>query len=87
MFRIAAVGGIVLVTLPCFIFPPSRLNMVLLGVYDGFAGLVMFMILAFANPFASPGAVAPAASVLPASRSEGWPSRPSRRSTASRTAR
>jgi len=61
LFWFAALAGIVLVTLPYFIFSPTRLNLALLSVYGGFSGLVMFIIFAFSNPFAAPGALEPAA--------------------------
>ncbi len=61
LFWFAAVSGIVLVTLPYFIFAPTRMHLVLLSVYGGFSGIVMFIIYAFSDPFAPPGALAPVA--------------------------
>ncbi len=61
LFWTAAMAGIVLVTIPYFIFSPSRLNLTLLSVYGGFSGFVMFVIYAFSDPFNPPGALPPAA--------------------------
>ena len=60
LFWAAALAGIILVTVPYFIFSPNRLNLALLSVYGGFTGFVMFVIFAFSDPFNSPGALAPA---------------------------
>ncbi|MDN2564915.1 DUF4239 domain-containing protein [Aquibium sp. A9E412] len=61
MFWFAAVAGVVLITLPYFIFPPSPLNLMLLSVYGAFTGIVMLFIYAFSDPFSPPGNLAPAA--------------------------
>lgn len=61
LFWFAAIGGILLVTMPYFIFAPTVLNLALLSVYGGFTGLVLYIIYAFANPFADPGALPPIA--------------------------
>ncbi len=61
MFWCAAVLGVVLVTIPYFIFAPTPLNVALLGVYGAFTGVVMLFIYAFSNPYSPPGDVRPAA--------------------------
>lgn len=61
LFWAAALVGVILVTIPYFIFSPSRLNLVLLSVYAGFSGFVMFVIFAFSDPFSEPGALPPTA--------------------------
>ncbi|MEM7743046.1 MAG: hypothetical protein AAF409_04975 [Pseudomonadota bacterium] len=61
LFWTAALAGIVLVTLPYFTFRPSALNLLLLAVYGGFTGLVLFIIYALSDPFGGPGALPPAA--------------------------
>lgn len=61
LFWLAAIVGLVLVTVPYFVFPPLRLHIALLAVYGGFSGLVMFIIFAFADPFKAPGALEPVA--------------------------
>lgn len=60
LFWVAAIAGIVLVTVPYFIFSPSRMHLALLSVYGGYSGLVMFIIYAFSDPFGAPGALPPA---------------------------
>lgn len=61
LFWIAAIFGIVLVTVPYFIFSPTRLHLALLSIYGGFTGFVMFVIFAFSDPFSEPGALQPVA--------------------------
>ncbi|MCU9849904.1 DUF4239 domain-containing protein [Defluviimonas sp. WL0024] len=61
LFWFAALSGVVLVTLPYFIFSPTRLHLMLLSVYGGFSGIVMFIIYAISDPFSAPGALAPVA--------------------------
>ncbi|MHC9234438.1 bestrophin-like domain [Pseudooceanicola sp. 502str34] len=60
LFWFAALAGVVLVTIPYFIFAPTRLHLVLLSIYGGFTGLVMYVIFAFSDPFGGPGAMDPA---------------------------
>ena len=59
LFWVAAFAGIILVAIPYFVFAPTVLNMVLLGVYGAFNGIVMLIIFAFADPYAPPGALDP----------------------------
>lgn len=61
LFWAAALVGIVLVTIPYFIFRPTKLHIALLSVYGGFTGLVMYTIFAFSDPFDDPGALQPMA--------------------------
>jgi len=61
LFWVAAFAGLILVTVPYFVFSPTPLHIALLAVYGGFSGLVMFIIFAFADPFSSPGALEPLA--------------------------
>ncbi|MEM6620671.1 MAG: hypothetical protein AAF674_00455 [Pseudomonadota bacterium] len=61
LFWLAAVVGLVFVTIPYFVFPPNWRNLVLLSVYGGFSGLIMFIIFAMADPFAKPAQVQPTA--------------------------
>jgi hypothetical protein len=59
LFWVAALGGVLLVIGPYFVFEPTRLHLALLGVYSGFTGLVIFIIFAFSDPYAPPGALDP----------------------------
>ncbi|MGI3184110.1 hypothetical protein [Nioella aestuarii] len=61
LFWAASLIGIVLVTIPYFIFKPTKLHIALLSVYGGFTGLVMYTIFAFSDPFDDPGALRPVA--------------------------
>ncbi len=61
LFWIAALAGIALIALPNLVFAPTRLHLVLLCVYGGFSGLVMFIIYALSDPFAAPATLQPAA--------------------------
>ncbi len=61
MFWVAAFAGVLLVVLPYFRFAPTALNMVLLASFAAYAGLVLSFIYAFADPFAAPGRLEPAA--------------------------
>ena len=59
LFWAAALGGIVVVSVGFFVYPPSRVNLALLGIYGAYTGLVMFVIAAVANPFGTPARVEP----------------------------
>ncbi|MCQ0971754.1 hypothetical protein MLD63_15120 [Paracoccus sp. TK19116] len=61
VFWLVALSGVVFVTVPYFVFPPTRLNMSLLIAYSAYTGLIMFTIYAFSNPFANPGRLDPGA--------------------------
>lgn len=61
LFWVAALSGLVLVTVPYFVFSPTRLHLMLLSVYGAFSGLVMYVIYAFSDPFEQPGALSPVA--------------------------
>ena len=61
MFWFAAIAGVVLVTIPYFIFPPTKLNLALLAVFGAYTGIVMLFIHAFSDPFSEPGMLQPAA--------------------------
>ncbi|MEM1131011.1 MAG: hypothetical protein AAGH83_10875 [Pseudomonadota bacterium] len=61
MFWTAAIAGIVLVSFAYFSFHPTRLSLILLSVFAGYTGLIMFLIYSFSNPFIAPGALQPEA--------------------------
>lgn len=60
-FWFAAFFGVVLVALPYFRFAPSGINLMLLGLFAGYTGVVLSFIYAFADPYSPPGALTPAA--------------------------
>ena len=54
VFWLPALAGLVLVTLPLCVFPPTRPTRLLLASLGAYAGLVLFFVQAFASPFAYP---------------------------------
>jgi phage shock protein PspC (stress-responsive transcriptional regulator) len=60
-FWFAAASGVVFTALAYYPFQPDRGNMLLLGVYGAFTGIVMYLIYAFSDPYARPGALDPGA--------------------------
>ncbi len=54
-----AIFGLVLLTLPFYVFPPTRNNLILLSVFGLYSGVVLFFIYIFANPFEPPGKLPP----------------------------
>lgn len=59
MFWFAAVSGVVMIALAYYSFPAELHNIVLLGMFGAFTGVVLFFIYAFANPYRPPGALEP----------------------------
>jgi hypothetical protein len=59
LFVTAALVGVILTAISYFTFPPSRVNLLLLSIFGAYTGLVVFFIVAFANPYREPGAVEP----------------------------
>ena len=61
LFMAAAIIGVVLTSMSFFTFPPSRTNLLLLSMFGAYTGIVIFFIVAFANPYVRPGSVEPLA--------------------------
>ncbi|MCA0043081.1 bestrophin-like domain [Celeribacter litoreus] len=59
LFLTAAIVGVVLTAAAYFTFEPTRLNILLLTIFSSYTGLIIFFIIAFANPYHSPGKAAP----------------------------
>lgn len=59
LFVTAALVGVVLTAVSYFTFPPSKVNILLLSIFSAYTGLVIFFIVAFANPYLEPGAIEP----------------------------
>ena len=57
MFWFAAVSGVVLISLAYYCFTPTRHNVILIGIFAAFTGIVMYFIYSFSNPFNAPGAL------------------------------
>lgn len=54
VFWVPAIFGLALVSAPFFIFAPTRANRLIMASFGAFAGLVLFFIAAFANPYKAP---------------------------------
>lgn len=61
VFWLPAIAGMVMVSIPFFAFPARRETFVLLASFGAFAGLILFFIDAFSNPFSEPFRVQPRA--------------------------
>ncbi|MBY5972773.1 DUF4239 domain-containing protein [Ferrimonas balearica] len=61
LFWFAALAGVICVAVPYFTYPPTPLHLALLSLYGGYTGVIMFVIFAFSDPFANPGALPPTA--------------------------
>ena len=59
LFLTAAVVGVVLTAMSYFTFTPTKVHLLLLSTFAAYSGLVIFFILAFANPYQEPGAITP----------------------------
>ncbi|PWJ20453.1 hypothetical protein [Jannaschia seohaensis] len=55
VFVFAALIGVILVSAAYFPWAPTRLNLGLIAGFSAFTGVVLYIIIAFSNPFASPG--------------------------------
>jgi hypothetical protein len=53
-FWLPALAGLVLVTLPLCVFPPTRQTRLLLATLGAYAGLLLFFVQAFSSPFTYP---------------------------------
>jgi hypothetical protein len=62
-FWAPAIAGLILVTLPFYVYPRRRETMVLLACFGAFSGLILFFIQGFASPFTQPFRVEPGAFV------------------------
>ena len=60
LFLIAAIAGIVIISFAYFPFPPTGVNLTLLTIFGIYTGLVIYFIVAFANPFSGAGSIEPA---------------------------
>ena len=59
LFMFAAFAGIILVSIGYYPFPPSAVNLTLLGVFATYTGLVIYMILSFSSSYGGAGHVEP----------------------------
>jgi len=61
VFWIPAIAGLILVTIPFYVFRPTRETRIMLACFGAFAGVILFFIQGFASPFARPFNVPPGA--------------------------
>lgn len=59
LFWVAALIGVLLTAVSYFPFAPKAVNLVLLSAMSAYTGIVIFFILAFANPYSGAGAISP----------------------------
>jgi len=61
LFWFAGVIGVVFTAIAYYPYAPESRSILLLSMYGGFVGLVLFLIYAFSNPYSPPGALPPGA--------------------------
>ncbi|MYM57123.1 bestrophin-like domain [Thalassovita mangrovi] len=59
VFWIAALVGVLLVSVGYYTFPPKRDNLILIGIFAGYTGFILFTIYAMSNPYGAPSALEP----------------------------
>jgi hypothetical protein len=57
IFWVAAIGGFVVIVMPFFTFSPRPINLLLLTLFAGYNGMVLFFIAVLNNPFAEPASL------------------------------
>jgi hypothetical protein len=60
-FWFAATSGLIFSAVAFYPFAPEPRSLLLLSLYGGFTGVVLFMIFAFSNPYRAPGFLPPGA--------------------------
>lgn len=61
LFWFAAITGLIFTALAYYPYAPDRSALMLLSMFGAFVGVVLFLIYAFSNPYAPPGALGPGA--------------------------
>ena len=59
LFWIAALAGVLLISVGYYPFPPKRDNVILLSVFAAYTGFILYTIFAMSNPFSAPSALEP----------------------------
>ena len=59
LFWGAALVGVLLISVGYYAFPPKRANLVLLSLFAGYTGFILFTIFAMSNPYSAPAALEP----------------------------
>ena len=58
-FWVAALGGLLFISVGFYPFPPKRNNLILLSAYAAYTGFILFTIYAMSNPYGGAAALAP----------------------------
>ncbi|WP_455271140.1 bestrophin-like domain [Rhizobium herbae] len=61
MFWAPALIGLCLLSIPFYVYRPTRTHVFLLSIFGAYSGVVLFFIFAFSNPFEQPGKLDPVA--------------------------
>lgn len=61
LFWVPALIGLLLVTVPFYVFRPTRSHLLLIALFGAYSGILLFFIYAFSNPFQEPGRLEPIA--------------------------
>lgn len=59
LFLLAAIAGVLIMSIAYFPFPPTLTNLILLSLFGVYTGLVMYFIIAFGDPFSGPAYIEP----------------------------
>lgn len=59
LFWVPALIGLSLIAIPFYVYRPTRTHLLLLSFFGLYAGIILFFIYAFADPFRSPGRLDP----------------------------
>ena len=59
LFLFAAIGGIMVISIGYFPYPPTTVNLTLLLIFGIYTGFIIYFILAFSNPFSGAGYIEP----------------------------
>lgn len=60
LFWAPAIIGLILLSVPLYVYRPSRTHLGLFALFGAYSGVILFFIYGFANPFANPGRLEPA---------------------------
>lgn len=56
-FWLVAISGFFSVVIPCYAYSPRATNLLSLGTFAAYNGIVIYAILAAVDPFTEPGAI------------------------------
>lgn len=59
LFWIAALAGVMLISVGYYPFPPKRDNLILLSIFAAYTGFILYTIFAMSNPYSAPSALEP----------------------------